>query len=196
MEILITVIFVVILTVFGFIGFRQKFKDKKLFNEKKIPSKNWVKILYHSAPAGHGGTTSGYSYLKLSDGKTFSIAGKVFTPIVQIKQTFGGDLSATYQKTFTSTSTSLSELSFNNQIYYFMIDENKTKMSVKINNQDYSVPFKDGNRLGDTIMNNNTSIAQINRATENYTEIIFNIEQINFEVLFILSFLVMSEHLA
>ena len=189
------VIIIIIIGVIGLIIFstKDKRRDKKLYNEKTISNKNWAKILYYCYNTATPG--SGYSYLKLNDGKTFAIGGQAFSSLLKIKQIAAGNISGTYQRTYKSTTTPFAELKVDNQTYHFMINENKTEMSVKIKDQEYKAILLEGDRLSDKILKNGTPIAQINKITDHYTEVIFNDDQNDSESVLILSFLSMSERL-
>lgn len=185
-----------ILAIFGLVFFltKVKIKDKKMYNEKIMPSKNWGKVLYHSGSVGAG--LEGHSYLKLSDGKSFSLAKNAFSFIFQIKQTSEKNINGTYQRTYTSsTSTQFAELKLNDQIYHFMIDVNKTNMSVKIKGQEYCITLSSGGRLGNNILKDNTTVVQTNKVTDHYTEFIFSDHEVGSEELVVLSFLSMSDRL-
>ncbi|MDP2668536.1 MAG: hypothetical protein Q8P07_01755 [bacterium] len=102
MEGLIFIIFTVLMVGLSIPSFLKRFKDKQLYNKKIIATEKWAKILYF----GGKRRDAGRSYLKLSDGRSYSVWGSA-SPLsftFKFKQVQGGVLEGTYKPSFTSPS--------------------------------------------------------------------------------------------
>lgn len=188
-----------------FWGPNARFMEKQYYKNKLPDAKIWAKVLYFSGGGAYGNRGSGKSYLKFSDGREFSVWGSAnpLSLAIKFRQTLGGSLEGEYKP-----NSQISEIVMNNISYQVNIDNTKKSLKYGMSLYDISVNPA-GNQItfnasnwqanstlwGNHLSKNSEAFAEINRVTNNYTEILFKNFPMTQEELFVVSFMVMSEKL-
>jgi len=175
----------VALLVYAYFVLMKSFRNRKLYDNHVIESKYWAKILYFG-----GRINSGTSYLKLSDGRKFSVWCPAFSTSFKFKQFGTESFTGSYSKISNIDSLIIYELNVNEQKYQIKFDINSKVFSIKDSN--FAIPVEDLH-LGNQVRKNNESFASVDKSNFEYVEIIFKKQEVSPEELFVVSFVVMSE---
>jgi hypothetical protein len=181
------IIATVAVLVYAYFVLMKSLKNQKLYDNHIIECKHWAKILYFG-----GQINSGTSYLKLSDGRKFSIWKPAFSSAYKFKQ-FGTEaFTGSYLQISNINSEIIYELNVNEQKHQIKLDINRKAFNIK--DSSFTIPVEDL-YLSNQIRKNNESFASVDKSNFEYVEITFKKQEVSPDELFIVSFVVMSEKL-